>query len=498
MNFADSVRKETNKTYTENGASALKSTGDKCLDFFSTVGALRNTTDLRKYTIYDAAYYEDPLIATKILFYARDAREGLGERQTFRELLNYAANYYPETIRYNIPLIPFYGRWDDLYFLVGTPLENDMWTVVHSQLIMDLQALKEKRYKDISLCAKWLKTPDASSEATKKLGIYTAKALHMEVYHYKRMLRRLRKAINIVEVKMSAGEWDEINYSAVPSKAMTNYRNAFQRHDAERFNDFTGRAVRGEVKINSSTLFPYDIIEKYHIIEDWRTDSYTVNVEGSADVLEAQWRQLPNYVEPGTNAIVIADTSGSMQGRPMDTALGLAIYFAQHNTGAYHNLWMNFSSDPSFQQIRGATLKEILSNIDYSNWSSSTNCKAAFDLILDIAVSNNVSRDEMPKSIIIISDMEFDSCGGYDWTFYDTIKRDYERHEYQIPNVIFWNVNSRHDVFHTDSTRKGVQLVSGQSVAVFKELVGSIGLTPVEMMLKVINSDRYKEIKIHV
>lgn len=213
-------------------------------------------------------------------------------------------------------------------------------------------------------------------------------------------------------------------------------------------------------------------------------------------VLEAQWSQLPNYVEPGTNAVVIADTSGSMDGRPIATAVGLAIYFAQHNTGAYHGLWMNFSSHPSFQRIKGEKLETILNNINYDNWGSSTNCEAAFEMILNTAIQNRVSPDEMPKSLIIISDMEFDSCGGRQWSFYDQMRFRYAQAGYEIPQVVFWNVNSRHDVFHADASRKGVILCSGSSTSTFKQLIGSVSMTPEEFMHKVIDSDRYKAITI--
>jgi hypothetical protein len=180
----------------------------------------------------------------------------------------------------------------------------------------------------------------------------------------------------------------------------------------------------------------------------------------------------------------------------MDTAVGLAIYFAQRNVGAYHNLWMNFSSSPSFQKIKGKTLKQILSNINYSNWSGSTNCEAAFNLILNTAIKNHVSVDEMPKSLIIISDMEFDWCGGQNWSFYEKMRARFAQYGYEIPQIVFWNVNSRHDVFHADKNKKGVILCSGQSAGTFKNLIGSIGFDPVEFMYKTIFSKRYEPITV--
>ena len=490
--FAAALENESRWTLTENGAVALNTTGEACLDLFSTIGSLRDTNDIRVCRLFEDAYREDPLLATKILFYSRDVRGGLGERKTFRTILKYAADHHPEAIKCNIPLIGFYGRFDDLYSLIGTGLEDDMWKYMKSLFISDLYLRATNQ--PCSLLAKWIKTPDASSANTRAIGILTAKKLGYSVYDFKRLLRKLRKYIDVLEVKMSTGHWDEINYEAVPSRAMMLYRHAFGRHDFEGFGKFLKSVERGEATIHASTLYPYDLVGK--ALGD---DCWGFRLVGDP-VVEAQWKALPNYVEPGTNAIVIADTSGSMMcsnGRPLYSALGLAIYFAERNTGAYHNLFMSFSGESRIHELRGETLVQKLQSINMNDWGRNTNLKRAFEKILGIATKNQIPAEEMVKSIIVISDMEIDYCGDKDWTFYDQMKQMYADAGYEIPNVIFWNVNSRSDVFHADSTRKGVQLVSGQSASTFQQLVGSIGMTPIEMMLKVINSGRYDLVKIY-
>lgn len=490
--FATALEKESHWTLTENGERALNTTGEECLDLFATIGALRNTDEVRIYGAFEDAYREDPLTATKILFYGRDVRGGLGERKTFRTLLHYNAICHPECIEPNIPLIGFFGRFDDLYSLIGTKLEDKMWMYMKSVLLSDLSLMEDGH--PCSLLAKWIKTPDASSKKTKALGILTAKKLGYSVYEFKRILRKLRRYIDVIEVKMSQNRWSEIDYSAVPSRAMNLYRAAFPRHDFDRFSEYLGRVETGEEKINASTLYPYDLVEKVFC------HGYSRSSLHEDPVVEAQWRALPEYVEPGTNAIVIADTSGSMMcnnGRPLYSALGLAIYFAEHNTGAFHNLFMSFSDDSTVHELKGSTLAQKLRSINMADWGGSTNCEAAFENVLDIATKNHIPASEMVKSIIIISDMEFNRCDGSygygddSWTFYDKMQARYAANGYEIPNVIFWNVNSRNDVFHADSTKKGVQLVSGQSASTFKNLVGCIGFTPLEMMRKVIDSERY-------
>lgn len=488
MNFAEAARINAAFTRTENGAVALNTTGDARLDFFGTVGSLRSADKERITRLFSEAYKEDPLFATKIAFYARDVRGGLGERQTFRTLLQFMAKYHPEALRLNLDLIGVYGRFDDLYCLIGTPLEDEMWAAMKRQFEEDRQNLMAGNA--ISLLAKWIKTADASSANTRKLGILTARKLGYSVYEFKRLVRAMRKQIGIVEALMSAGCWDEIRYSAVPSRAMMIYRNAFMKHDADRFGEFVQKAAGGQATIHSATLFPYDIVEKV-LDMDWRR----IRIKED-ETLEAQWRQLPDYVEAGTNALVIADTSGSMYGRPMATSVGLAVYFAERNSGPYRGMFMSFSGTSRIQMLKGETLAQKIRSIDMNDWANNTNLKAAFQHVLEIAVQNHVAQEDMPKSLIVISDMEIDHCGDKNWTFYEKMSQKFREYGYQIPNIIFWNVASRHDVFHADKSRRGVQLVSGQSAAVFRQVMQCVGLNPVEAMEKIIGSERYEAIAV--
>lgn len=477
MSFADAMRNEGKFTHTENGAVALNTTSDARLDLFGTIGSLREADKNRIETLFAEACKQDKLFATKIVFYARDIRGGLGERKTFRTLIRYMAEKHPETLRPNLDLIGVFGRYDDMYELVGTPLEEDMWAAMKKQFEEDLKNLNNGNA--ISLLAKWIKTADASSQETRKLGIMTAQKLGYPVYNFKRIVRSMRKHIGVVESLMSAGRWDEIKYPEVPSRAMMIYRKAFMKHDEQRFSEFINKAEKGEVKINASTLFPYDIVEKFL----YRNEN--------SNVLEAQWKALPDYVEKGTNALIMADVSGSMYGRPMATSIGLAIYFAERNVGAYHNMFMTFSGNPETVLLKGETLEQRINNLKRANWQMNTDLEAAFNKVLNIAVKNNVPQEEMPKAIVVVSDMEIDSCGNRQWTFYEKMVAKFAENGYQIPNIIFWNVNSRHDVFHADKSRRGVQLASGQSVTVFKQILQNLGYNPVEAMENTINAERY-------
>ncbi len=485
MSFADAMRNEGRFVRTENGAVALNTTRDARLDLFSMIGSLREADDDRIHTLFAEAYGQDPLFTVKILFYARDIRGGLGERKTFRTLLRYAAEHHPGAIRPNLDLIGVFGRYDDLYTLIGTRLEDDMWAAMKAQFEEDLENLNQGNA--VSLLAKWIKTADASAKETRRLGILTARKLGYSVYDFKRIVRRMRKQIGIVEALMSANRWDEIAYSSVPSRAMKVYRNAFMKHDAKGFTRYLNSVEKGEEKIHAGTLYPYDIVGTYlRCGEEDRT-------------LEAQWKALPCYVKENTNVLIMADTSGSMAcagGRPLATSVGLAIYFAERNTGMYHNLFLTFSAAPSIIELRGETLFQKVRNTMTAPWGMNTNLEGAFELVLEIAQKAHIPGEDMPRAIVVISDMEIDYCGSREWSFYDKMADRFARAGYQIPNVIFWNVNSLRDTFHADRNRRGVQLASGQSVTVFRQILETLDCTAVEAMEKVICSERYECITI--
>lgn len=342
MNFSEALRNESKFTRTENGALALNTTGDACLDLFSTIGSLRNADENRIYALFEEAYKENPLYATKIVFYGRDIRGGLGERDTFRTLINYIAKNHSEAIINNINLIGEYGRFDDLYNLCDTPVEDYMWGYIRKTFYEDIEKMNNN--EPISLLAKWLKSVNTSSKESNRLGKLTAKKLGLSIKDYRKTLSQLRSYLRVTEKYLTSNNWEDIDYSKVPSNAMLNYRNAFSRHDLDRFTEYLESVKKGNTKINASTLYPYDLVEKV-----------LFNGEQS-DVIEAQWDALPDYIEKGTNALVMADVSNSMYGRPLATSIGLALYFAERNKGAYHNLFMTFSNNPKIVSIKGDTI----------------------------------------------------------------------------------------------------------------------------------------------
>lgn len=490
-NLSNAIREEMKLDKTTNGADALNTTSNKCLDLFGRAGSVRNLSVEDKQILFDSAFKEDANIAVKLLFYIRDIRGGYGERDTFKDMIAQLAHISKESVEKNLWAILEFGRASDLYSLVGTKAEDAMWNFMKEQFELDYENMKAN--KSISLLAKWIATPDSASKKTKELGILTAKKLgynFKQMKEYRAKLRALRKYLDLPEAKMCAGKWDEIEYSKCASKFLLKNRNAIMRHDSERWEAYLESVNNGEAKINTGTLTPCDIIEQVYCRYD--------------ESLDTMWNNLKDVCED--EALVMCDTSGSMwssgnkQGGiyPGSVAYALAMYFAERNKGDLKNMFMTFSSTPAFVEIKGSTLRQKVNSIDKANWGMSTNLEAGFELLLRTAKNANLSQEDMPKAIVIVSDMQVNCVRGIDsdnrLTFYDHMVKKYEDAGYSMPQVVFWNVNARKATFHASADTKGVSLVSGFSVNIFKDVMDNIGTTPLELMMTVVNSERYAKI----
>ena len=504
MNFANAMYREGSTKRTENGAFAYDSTAQGALlDLFSQIGALRPRTEREIESKFAAAFREDKLLATKMLFYAGDIRQGgLGERRTFRICLRWLADNHPEIVNKNIELIPYFNRFDSWFVLCGTKCEKLMWENVAKTLAADMKAYNASvgnKHVPISLLAKWMPSENTSSEKTRQMAVKAQRALQLTPRKYRKMLSALRKHINVTERLMSAGEWAKIDYAKVPSYAMHNYGSAFAKHDHERFDAYLKSVKKGEVKINASVLYPYDLVEKYMNTREVGTyygDCFVARNENA--VVEAQWKAMPNYLTKPVNAVVMADVSGSMRGRPMATSIGLATYFAQHNTGHYHNQYLTFTSEPEFINIReGASLLECVKKVAEAGVGYSTNLEKAFLAILETAVNYRVPKNEMPKALVVISDMEIDKYmrPGRHWDFLDVMRRRFANYGYVLPRIILWNVNARKDTVLSQS--EDVIFISGQAASSFKALCQNLdGITAYELMVQTLSGKAYEKVRV--
>ena len=501
----DTLDDKYNISISENGAIGYRTSGKELLDLNFAVTSLRGASEQEIIDKFTKAFFEDKILAMKWLFFARDVRGGLGERRLFRVILKNLVENNPEMIIPVINLIPEYGRYDDLWCLLDNQESAKVvYNIVDEQLIEDLHNMKKN--KPISLLAKWLPSPNASSEKTKKYAKQIYKTFGLTEREYRQILSRLRKYLDVVETKMSAKNWSEIRYEAVPSKANLIYSNAFLKKDEARRKEYLEKLKKGETKINASTLYPHDIVHKYS------AGYQGLNYKDAT--IEALWKALPDTVQGCGNTIVVADGSYSMTGNiggnttvtALDVANALAIYFAEHSSGEFKDKYITFSERPQLVDFSKAdSLHDKLQIALTYDECANTNIEKVFDLILTTAIKHNMRQEDMPKNVLIISDMEFDSCATSGdsnmWRrnrpnqrLFEIIAQRYADAGYQLPRLVFWNVNSRTDTIPVKENELGVALVSGFSVNIVK-MVMSDKLDPYECLLETLNSERYAPIE---
>ena len=514
--FLNGLKEETNFGYTENGAIKRNTTNSNLLDMFAMGAAMRNRSEEDCILMFQKAYKESPAYALKCLFYIADARGGQGERRFFRVCYKWLAKNDIEAARRNMKLIPEYRRWDDLYCLVDTTLETEMFTFLKEQLALDIQS------KTPSLLAKWLKSENTTSANSRALASRTRKAFGMTAKQYRKTLSMLRTKINIVEKLMSENRWDEIEFDKIPSRAGLIYKNAFARHDIERMKaNPTIQSYEAFIKdetttVNAKTLYPYECVDKAFkaMRSSWGYGGGVAldNVDRLA--VNKYWANLEDYFKDSVfNGMAIVDTSGSMTGStasaPINVAISLGLYCAEKAQGPFANHFITFSSNPTFVEVEGVDFCDKVVRMSHADWGGSTNIEAAFDMMLNVAVRNNCSQDEIPQNLIIISDMEFDACATSGprseerWfygsariedkkTLMETIEKRWAAKGYKMPNLVFWNVDARQNNIPM-KVKDGISFVSGMSPSIFQQIMS--GKTAADLMYEVLDSERYKAVK---
>jgi hypothetical protein len=478
MEFLDALRQED--MVTENGMATNSTSLNACVDLFFNIGAMRGQDKQRLIATFSKAFNEDPKRAMKLLFWARDVRGGAGERQVFKDILVYLAENHDLVLRPNLNLIPEYGRWDDLLVLVGTYLEKEALTLISIAI----------GGEGNQLCAKWMPRKGATAEKLRNF-------MQMSPKQYRKTLVGLT---NVVETKMCAKDWNSIDFGKLPSVASARYQKAFGKNAYESYSAYIASLVKGEAKINAGAVYPYDVVKSLGF--------------GNATVANEQWKALPNYMEGANDMILpVVDVSGSMSCPAggsksvtcMDVAISLGLYISERNEGPFKDAFITFSSKPQLQVLSGS-LKDRYTQMSNSDWGMSTDLEATFKLILDQATKHKLSQDKMPNKILILSDMEFNaavSSGGYSTRFKETdwnptaqqmISKMYEDAGYKMPQIVYWNIQSRNGGVPVAFDTQGTALVSGFSPAIMTSLLGGDIESPQQIMDKTILSERYSPI----
>ena len=479
MKLVDALRQ--NDTVTENGMTTNSSSLNHCVDLFSTIGAMRGQDKERLLRNFSLALLEDPTRAMKILFWARDVRGGAGERQIFRDVMQFLAENHTEFLRKNIPYVSEFGRWDDLLTLAGTKLEADAF----AQIRWGLDAKN-------GLCAKWM--PRKGPVAAKLRNF-----LEMSPKQYRKTLVELT---NVVETQMCANEWEAIDFGKLPSVASARYQKAFWKRNEAGYKAYIASLQKGEAKINAGAVYPYDVTKSL--------------VRGNADVAIEQWKALPNYMEGSEDRILpVVDTSGSMNspagGNPnvtcMDVSVSLGLYISERNVGPFKDAFITFSAEPQLQILKG-NLRDRFAQLSRADWGYNTDLVKVFDLILDQATKHSLPESEMPTKVLILSDMEFDSatstCVGWGvkhtptpWnpTAQEMIEQKYAEAGYKVPAIVYWNIQSRGNNIPVAFDKTGTALISGFSPSILKSVVKGEISSPQGIMDETILSERYEAIQ---
>ena len=495
--FVSALEEFSDEGFTENGDLTFTSTGSAALDFFAAAGALRHSEEKEIIDRFERAYAENADIAMKTLFYARDIRGGLGERRLFRVIYAWLMKKHRESAVKNLPYIAEFGRYDDLTTLLPHD-EKIIGEIIKKQLDDDLSNMAAE--KSVSLLAKWLPSVNASSRLTRKLAFMTARVLAMSPRQYRQTLSKLRQYIDVLENRLRQRDYT-FDYSVQPGRAMMKYRAAFSRNDGERYEAFLEAVQRGETKLNAATIFPYEIVER--LLPDsayfWEPDIDNREFpEDELRSLETMWCALPDFTR-GEKALTVVDGSGSMYSSrapsPIAVALSLGLYYAERNTGDFGGFFITFSEHPQLVKVTGSNLHERVMNAAKYNEAANTNLAAVFDLIINRATRHKVSKEDMPAKIYVISDMEFDRCAeDADITTFRRAKEEFEAAGYDLPQIVFWNVESRHRTMPVRKNEQGVVLVSGFSPRIFS-MVTDDNLNPLDYMRTVLSSERLKPIR---
>ncbi len=466
--FVDALRMDV--TSTENGMATYKSSLDACVDLFFTLWAMRGQDVQRLCNMVQKAWKEDIGTALRLLFRARDIREGAWERQIFKDAVSFlVAHDSTESLKKNIALIPEYGRWDDLEVFFGTPYENDA-----------LEVIKQWLETNNWLCAKWMRRQGKNFHLVRKY-------LDLGSSAYRKMLV---ERTSTVETLMALGKREEIEFWKLPSLASARYQKAFYKNAKERYEEYKAWLQSWTEKINAWAVYPYDVIKSLHY--------------GDSIVAEAQRANLPNYLEWSSRRILpMCDVSWSMN-QPvwnnknldvLDVCLSLGLYISERNIGPFHNAFMTFSAEPEIQYLTWKTLSKRMSQLSTADRDMNTNFEKAMKKIVNTAKTAQIQPEDMPTDILILSDMEFDQASrGQHITAQTMIEDLFHEAWYTVPNIIYWNLASRNKNIPVKFDTHWTALISGFSPSILKALLRGDEMTPQWIMSQTINSERYEPI----
>ena len=519
MNFFGKALEILKRTW--NNAVTNESTLNFNLDMFAYSSRYYKQNYEKNKNRFKNALIENDEIALANLLYTLDIRNGKGERALFKSYFSALIEMNKDYAIQILPYIPELGRWDYVFEGIGTEIEENVYELIRAYLMMDIKNYNEN--KPVSLLAKWL--PSIKTHNKKNyFAVKLAKKLNLTEKEYRKILSKLRDRLNIVEKHITNKEYEKIDYISVPSKAMVKYRSLFFTKDEIRFKEFI-EELKATKKSKYDNLFMNDFAKMYldnlrkvgvnyfyertikeacrllfnnFFLKDLEENSQILlqNFKNEKNLINTMWKK-QSKIEFDKNVLVIADTSGSMQGTPFETAISLAIYISQNNKSEeWRNKFIIFSSDCiEYSYDKDAEFTDIIDNIPLI--AENTNIDKVFKKILNDSIEKNLPQlDE----VIIVSDMEFDMVQNKkNMSNFKHWKSEFAKYNYELPKIIFWNVARNVESFPVTKLDYGTCLVSGYSKNILKSIIDIENFDPIDIMLKTLEEKNYfkmvKEIK---
>lgn len=525
------------------GSDVYESTGDPRVDL--SVALVRGCDDETIYngltsilSMPDKDALEDAIL---LAFQTRNIRGGKGERQLFKKMMLYfydafGSLFTPEFLE----LFPRYGCWDDLFQLAtdkqtSESLRYGILVLTKNQLEQDVQSLEQG--KSVSLCAKWCPREDRMGDLYKQL----AKMMYPEIKKLserhktlRQTLSKLNVAAKTTEIKMCANTWADIVPKEVPAVCRQKHMKAFLNENKrgasesedrmvcrEHFQEFFAKAAAGEVKMNGAeTIYPHEVVSRIlHLLGNENS------FPDEKNALIGQWLAIVNKAKEGgalQNCIAMCDFSGSMSGLPklICTALGLLV--AEVNGT---NKILTFDSEPKWHTFpEGDIFQKVASISDELGQGLSTDFQKAMDLVLSDIVKQRIRPEDVPKDLIVFTDMGWDqACGsdkrsGYTGNRYrhnvkteevqthiEMIREAFRRTGEDMwsvpfvpPRIVIWNLRANYKDFHATSDEEGVVMLSGWSPSLFKVLQekGVEVMTPYQALRAQLDDPMYDAVRV--
>jgi hypothetical protein len=485
------------------------------------------------------------------VFNLRDVREGKGERDLSFWVLSEISRQLPDLFHVLLRLfVQEFGSFQDLLGLyvsvdgessdVVSVVRQSCVSVLVDSLIEDSGSLAGKwapRHQSKKTSRRAKLKNQMAEDIAKALLLRTVKGNHLDengefrsskgmnfaLKNYRKKCSELTTKANVVEQKMSSGKWDDIEPGKVPSCATHKYRLAFQnlnkerrerssssqrRECARKFEEAvtkcveTGKGIKGSVKGAHGIVAPF------------------VRGEKDDNMLEAMWTNLIHEArekfgrEGGLPSCVsLVDVSCSMNGVPMEVAVALGLVVAETAPEGWGGRVLTFESTPRWHQIKGNTLAERVRNLMSAPWGGSTDFAAAMNMILDHAVKFDVPEESMPEVLFVFSDMQFNTADGSSSKHVRSgaksrtgfqhatadLRRGFEEAGYKMPCIVFWDLRGECKAKPCETITEGVFQMSGYSAAMLNafmegKLREMASRTPTDLMLEVLEGERYKEV----